>query len=380
MRTTLASYSLTGKVTTATDADGNVTRYAYDGDDRLSQATDPVGNVTVYGYDALSRPASLSNPAIQANPLWQKTYTPDSLLGSLTIARSNTVSDTTNFAYDGFDRLSTTTYPGNSTEVLSYDADSNVLTRKTRRGDTIAFAYDTLNRLCTKTWATPSVACGGMSSNYLVTYAYDLASRLIGVSDNSGAMQAPTAGATYTTNYTYDALNRPTNISWFPAHAQAPPTSSADKFTYAYDATNRRISQTTATGKSWWNYPPASASLTSYTANNLNQYTAVGSASPTYDGNGNLTYDGAYTYCYDVESRLTSILSAGTCALPTTTVAACAYDAQGRRKTKTVGSAKTDYATDADNREVLEYNGTSGSGALLLWYAFARLRRLRRLR
>lgn len=148
------------------------------------------------------------------------------------------------------------------------------------------------------------------------------------------------------------------------------PTAASANFTFAYDANNRRIGQT-ATDKSWWNFP-TSASLTSYTANNLNQYTAVGSVTPTYDGNGNLTYDGTYTYCYDVESRLTSILSAGTCASPTTTVAAYAYDAQGRRKTKTVGSATTDYATDADNREVLEYNGASGSGALLRWYAFGR--------
>jgi RHS repeat-associated protein len=37
-----------------------------------------------------------------------------------------------------------------------------------------------------------------------------------------------------------------------------------------------------------------------------------------------------------------------------------------------VGSATTDYSTDADSREVLEYNGASGSGALLLWYAFGR--------
>ena len=43
-------------------------------------------------------------------------------------------------------------------------------------------------------------------------------------------------------------------------------------------------------------------------------------------------------------------------------------DAQGRRKSKTVGSTTTDYVTDADNREVLEYDGASG--ALERWYAF----------
>jgi YD repeat-containing protein len=50
-------------------------------------------------------------------------------------------------AYDGFDRLLRTAFPDGSGETLGYDADGNVLTRKTRRGDTIAFTYDTLNRL-----------------------------------------------------------------------------------------------------------------------------------------------------------------------------------------------------------------------------------------
>jgi RHS repeat-associated protein len=35
-----------------------------------------------------------------------------------------------------------------------------------------------------------------------------------------------------------------------------------------------------------------------------------------------------------------------------------------------VGTAVTTYVTDADNREVLEYNGASGSGASLRWYSF----------
>jgi len=80
------------------------------------------------------------------------------------------------------------------------------------------------------------------------------------------------------------------------------------------------------------------------------------------DGAGNLTYDGTLTYAYDAESRLTAITQGATRG------ATYAYDAQGRRKSKTVGSATTLYVTDADNREVLEYNGTGG--ALQAWYAF----------
>ena len=44
------------------------------------------------------------------------------------------------------------------------------------------------------------------------------------------------------------------------------------------------------------------------------------------------------------------------------------FDAQGRRKTKTVNGTTTVFVTDADNREVLEYDGSSG--AILRWYAY----------
>ena len=82
---------------------------------------------------------------------------------------------------------------------------------------------------------------------------------------------------------------------------------------------------------------------------------------PAYDGNGNLTYDGTFTYGYDAESRLVSASGSGVSA-------SYAYDAQGRRKSKTIGSTTTVFVTDADDREVLEYEGTSG--AVQRWYAF----------
>lgn len=44
------------------------------------------------------------------------------------------------------------------------------------------------------------------------------------------------------------------------------------------------------------------------------------------------------------------------------------YDAQGRRKTKTVNGVTTVFVTDAGNREVLEYDGTSG--AIQRWVAY----------
>jgi YD repeat-containing protein len=241
-----------------------------------------------------------------------------------------------------------------------------VTKRVTRKGDAISFSYDRLNRVCTKTYAATAVTCGGTSGNYLASYAYDLAGRLIGANDNSASIHAAGGTASYAETLTYDALNRPLNANWTPAPSQSLPTGASVTFTHAYDATNRRIGQS-ATDTTWWSVP-ASASNVSYTTNSLNQYTAVGSVTPTYDNNGNLTYDGTFTYCYDTENRLTSVLSAGTCASPTTTVATYSYDPQGRRKSKTVSGTTTIFVTDADNREVVEYSGATG--AVANWYAY----------
>ena len=293
----------------------------------------------------MSRRISIANPAIQAGPLLQQSYTPDGLIASLTDANGNT----TSFAPDGFDRLSTTTCPGGSTEVLGYDADGNVLTRKTRAGPTIAFSYDTLNRLATK--AAPSEPT--------VSYAYDLDSRLIGVGDTSASIAKPATSASYSTSLAYDQLDRPLTVNWTPAPSQTTPTATSASFAFGYDATNRRIGQS-ATDNSWWSYPTTATNV-AYIANNLNQYTIVGSVTPRYDGNGNLAYDGSFSYGYDAENRLISATGSGL-------TATYAYDAQGRRKSKTVNGTTTIFVTDADNCEVLEYDGSSG--AIANWYSY----------
>ena len=349
LRTSSTAYTLTGQPASATDANGNTTTFAYDAVDRLSRVTDAMGRVTQIGYDALSRPVQVSNAAISTQPLEQRNYTPDGLLASLTDANLHA----TGFANDGFDRLATTTYPDASTEVLGYDGNGNVLTRQTRKGDTITLSYDTLNRLTSK------VAPGEVP----VTYTYDLNSQLTSASDTSTAITTPAAGTalSFASSLGYDALNRPLAVSWSPAPAVViPPASTSVSFAHGYDRTDRRVSQA-ASDTSWWSVPGSVTSV-NYSANNLNQYTAVGAVSPSYDSNGNLTSDGTFTYGYDAESRLTSISQGAT------SVATYAYDAQGRRKSKSSGGTTTIFATDADNREVVEYDGTSGQ--VQRWYAY----------
>ena len=352
LRTTSATWTRAGKPETTTDAAGNTTRFAYDPLDRLLATTDPMGRTTRYAYDTLGRRISASNPAIQPNPLARQSFTANGLRASLTDANGNT----TAFAYDGLDRLSTTAFPGGSTEVLTYDADSNVLTRKTRAGSTpIAYTYDTLNRLLTKTPHSPWPA---------VSYSYDLSGRQTAVSDTSAAIASidtPVSTTTYAAAYTYDALNRPRAASWDPVPAAASPAAGPlVTFNHSYNKANQRTGEA-VTDNTWLGYPAATPANTAYAANTLNQYTAVGAVSPTYDANGNLTSDGTYTLGYDAENRLISASGGGN-------TAAYAFDAQGRRKARTVNGTTTISVTDADNREVLEYDGSTG--AVLRWYAY----------
>jgi YD repeat-containing protein len=64
----------------------------------LTGITDAANRTTNFAYDALGRRTQVLNPAIQAAPLLQQTYTPDGLLASLTDANNRT----TSFAFDGF--------------------------------------------------------------------------------------------------------------------------------------------------------------------------------------------------------------------------------------------------------------------------------------
>jgi RHS repeat-associated protein len=348
---TTAVYTNTGKLQAITDPNGGVTAKAYDGDDRVVSSTDPLLRRTTYTYDPMSRLLTTANLAIQSTPLEQRSYSPDGKLASLTTANASA----TAFGYDGFDRVSTTTYPDTSFETLSYDNDNNVLTRLTRKGDTITYTYDTLNRLSTKTPPSPSP---------VVTYSYDLVNRPIGVNDNSAAIASavPPSGGTiqFAAIASYDQLNRPIGVSWTPAPTQTTPTISTVAFAHTYDPTNRRQAQA-VNDNSWWLYP-STASATSYTVNALDQYTAAGSTTPTYDGNGNLTGDGTYTYGYDPENRLTSLAGGAVSA-------AYAYDGLGQRKSKLVGSTTTITVIDSYGRAILDYDGTAGT--LEHWYASA---------
>lgn len=131
------------------------------------------------------------------------------------------------YAYDGFDRLSRTTYPLGTFEQLTYDADGNVQSRTNRGGQNLTYGYDPLDEMVVK-----SVPAYGSHAANTVTWTYDLAGQVSVVSDSlnnrltncydkAGRLTRATAS---TSNAAFDCVNDAA------AH-----TSTTRTVTYAYD-------------------------------------------------------------------------------------------------------------------------------------------------
>lgn len=113
------------------------------------------------------------------------TYTPNGKLATVTDGENNR----TTFTYDGHDRLSKTCYPvatvgalASSTsdcELLTFDANGNVIERQLRDTQKIYYAYDNLNRMTDKN--VPNIVTGELD----VTTTYDNLDRPILVSDTA---------------------------------------------------------------------------------------------------------------------------------------------------------------------------------------------------
>lgn len=149
-------------------------------------------------------------------------YTPNGQVASVT-GPENSV---TAYTWDGFDRLSRTTYaaPGSpglinpaDYEQLGYDVSGNVISRRLRDGQTLFYSYDALNR---------RVLDDNPNTNVTepdVVYQYDLLGRLTNASDQNGWYNA----------LTYDPLGNITGQS-----------SNVSFNTMVYDAAGRLIRQT----------------------------------------------------------------------------------------------------------------------------------------
>ena len=309
-------YTPMSKPTVVTDADGSVTNTAYDALDRIATVTDPIGRKDHFQYDAAGN--TLFEYRAWQSPLKEKyaSYSYGADNEKLSVADANT--NITNFGYDGFNRLLTTTYPDSAVghldvETLAYDADSNITSRITRANQTLTYSFDTLDRMITKvmpaiTGINPQVTTtwtyylNGLTNTLTdtnsnsLTYGYDSAGRM-----TSTSTAIPGITGSLVTGYQLDLNSNRTQLTWPDGYYVA----------YAYDSLDR---MTTATENGTTN-------LATYTYDTLSRRTilAYGNAASmayTYSPAGDLktlnhdmsgsAFDAAYTLNYTLDHQLAS--------------------------------------------------------------------------
>jgi len=272
LHSAFTGYDGAGNRTSATDRNGNITTYTYDGAARLlnvKQKPDPVGQPSLVYTTTVTTRDGNGNAT-------QVTQDQQGAGGANTVV--------TDYGYDEINRLtSTITHPTavlNLTTGYKLDHNGNVLERTAGDGVKTTYTYDALSRLST-------VAAPGLST---ITYGYDELSHRKQMIDGTG-----------TSTYTYDGLGRLKT-------ANQP----NGNLVYDYDLDSNRTLLTYPTvGSVTYAFSPAGrlstvtdwasrASSYTYFASGLTHTVTLPSAL------GGLTT----TYQYDNAQRLTSLLNA----------------------------------------------------------------------
>ena len=163
-----------GRVTSATDAQGNTARYQYNNLNLVTQVTDPKGNNTTFSYD------------------------PNGNLLSLTDALHLTTPTT--WTYDNMDRVLTRTDPLLRAGELQLRSEGNLVSSTDRKSQVTSLTYDPLNRLKLVGYNTV-VNAGVTSYESTVGYTYDAGNRMTQAVDSAGG----------TITEAYDNLDRLTS-------------------------------------------------------------------------------------------------------------------------------------------------------------------------
>lgn len=293
------SYFDDGEAQTDTDANGNVTTYAYDGFDRLRQVTYPTP----------------SNGSVPSGSDYE-TYQYDANSNVMSLRRRD--GQVIGFEYDGLNRLTHMTSPDRS---FSYD-NRGLVTSATSSGASVATSYDVRGSIRSQT-------SGGLTLSYdydeaarrksltwpgndafAVTYQWDAASKLQGISEGGSpvitfayngrdqrSLLSRANGAQ--TTYDYDGAGR------LQSYAFQLPSGTGESFTLTRNAAGQIRTRTGDTG-AWDAAGPAMATAT-YQSDALNRYTSVNGTALAYDGQSNTTQDASgHSFGYDAIGELTS--------------------------------------------------------------------------
>ncbi len=329
-----------------TPADWSVTQYAYTPTFKVAEVIDPDGYVTDYTYTDRDEVDLVTRWLDIAKTNSRKEKTVYDAVGQVVEIRravgtaleqvyreaayhggsgqlawvEDANNNRTSYEYDGFYRLDKTVFPSKTIagqsdavdyEQYAYDANGNMLTKRTRRGDVITFAYDDLNRLIQRivpgSGSVPGA--GAIGENYdfqydLVgrrTYSYHYYQSVTTSYDAVGRIaSSQTTGPAKTVNYQYDPSGNLTKLTH-------PDGFDVD---FTYDALNR------VTAAKDGARVLASVSYDALSRRQNITYANGASASYAYTKRGDLTdhdwdlagtvNDAAYDFAYNGVGQLTS--------------------------------------------------------------------------
>jgi RHS repeat-associated protein len=330
-----------GNLVKTVDTAGQTTTYGYeslgDGTFRVNKVTTPGGRVTKFTYDGQNRVTSMQRVANSdgTGPTWTYSYS----AGDPTDAGTTTVKDpdlhSTVYTHDGQGRVTSVKDANGNSRSSTYDADNNVATGVDAMGTgaahTTTYGWD---------------AAANPTSVQLPTGASaSLAYQTVAGADLPGTLTDPSGDKT---KYTYDSAGNTLTVATSGAdggtttstyNGSSPtcggfqgqkcsvkdPDGRVTKFTYDSSGNLTKVS------------PPSPQGATTYT------YDALGRPLTATDGNGV-----QISYTYDARDRITRTEAAGHTAATTYT-----YDGDGNLTQQTDPNGTTGYVIDALGRETL---------------------------
>ena len=408
-----SAFDALNRLITRTDALSGVTTYTLNALDQTTEIEDPRSNATTYSYSAFGDVTQIISPDTGTTTF---EYDKAGNMTKKTDARSVVV----NFTYDAINRLSTVSYPSDSSlnVTLSYDDNPGTsgacgtsvgrLCRVVDPSGTTDYKYNDLGQLI-----EVKEVRGGLT--FTTGYEYDLSSTLtkimlpsgreidytlnangqvtqIDTDVNStattiassitylpfGPMSGMSYGNSLALTAVYDQDYWPTSRSVNTVYSHTYDTDNNGNITqkggrtYDYDDLNRLDEENDGSTTTTLTYDAIGNRLTETVGGSGTTYTypstssklsAVGSDSYTYDAAGNVTSNDVLDFTWDAAGRLDEAKSAGT----STVVGEYVYSYSGRRTSKTVSSVTTHYVYGQSG---LLYGEYDSSGTMIREYIY----------
>jgi RHS repeat-associated protein len=395
--TTTYGYDDDGRITSQTDATGNVTTYTYDDHGRLATRTKPAGNVsgaspathaantTTYNYDLAGRLTSTTvpDPAGGAPLASLNVYdTAGRLWKAIDPAGATTI-----YAYDTLNRPTSVTDPTAAATTTGYDYAGRPTTLTDPRGKTTTTTYDLAGNVIK---VVDPLVTSTSPNKRTTTQQYDAAGRLWKVVSPRGNASGAVA-ANFTTTYAYDPLGNVRTVTDALAHVTKTTYDRDARVATTVNAKGRTTTRTYDTTSRLWKITAPDSGVTVFGYDNADRRTSVtapmlGVWQSGYDDAGRLTTQTSpsttvRTYSYTPNGDLATITTPrGTVTRATnplgqltgltytdaTPAVSLTYDRAGRRATMTDGAGSVAYTYDGADRP-LSIARTPSSGPVSTW-------------